>query len=83
MVVREYALDQLERKVLRKYSSRRNLRTLSVTQQTEVLEDSKRVARSGPSAYGTISGRVIDSSLLESSVRRSSSRTLSTTNMTN
>jgi hypothetical protein len=47
VVVREYALDQLESKRLVEVLELQELRTLHATQQTEVLEDNKRVAGGG------------------------------------
>ena len=60
-MVHKYALDRLDSKRSVGALELYELRTLSVTQQREVLENSKRVARVGLSVCVVPSGRVIDS----------------------
>jgi hypothetical protein len=78
MVVHEYALDQLESKHLVEVFE---LRTLPNRQRSSKIANASRTA--GPSTCVNLFRRVIDSSSLESSMQRSSSTTLLTTNITN
>jgi hypothetical protein len=81
VVVREYALDQLESKGLVEVFELKELRTLPNRQRSSKIANASRAA--GPSACVNLFGRVINSSSLESTMRRSASTTLLTTNMTN
>jgi hypothetical protein len=82
MVVCEYALDQLESKHLVEVFELRTLpNTLPNRQRSSKIANASQTA--GPSTCVNLFRRVIDSSSLESSMQRSSSTTLLTTNITN
>jgi hypothetical protein len=78
VVVGEYALDQLESNGLVEVLELKELRTHFVTQRQRSSKMAGASCAAGPRTCVVLSGRVVGSSSLASSMRRSSSTTLST-----